>query len=187
MKKSMVNFKVIDNFLPSDEFTKLHDLILPQPSDYEKQLPQIEWTYNPEIISPGRPKKMYWYEERDKNWRLFYLIHLIYNQTLVSPFSKKIISPIEKLLDYKTLIRMKINMFPNTEKLHEHGMHTDFTYPHKAAIFSINTCDGYTKLEDGTKIDSVANRMLLFDASKLHCSTTTTNQTVRVNININYF
>ena len=192
--KEMVNFKVIDNFLPADVFTELHDLVLPQPVDYKYedgtsaykgvphagplQGPQIDWCYNPEVISP---------EKGDGNWRLFYLIHLLYNQTLTSPYASKIIPPIEKLLDYKTLIRMKINMFPNTEKLHEHGMHTDFDYSHKAAIFSINTCDGYTKLEDGTKIDSVANRMLLFDASKLHSSTTTTNQTVRVNININYF
>ena len=78
-------------------------------------------------------------------------------------------------------------MFPNTEKLHEHGMHVDYDYPHKAAILSINTCDGYTKLEDGTKIDSVANRMLIFDGSTLHTSTNTTDQTVRININFNYF
>ena len=59
--------------------------------------------------------------------------------------------------------------------------------PHKTGIFSINTCNGYTKLEDGTKIDSVANRMLLFDASRPHTPSTTTDQTVRVNINFNYF
>ena len=51
----------------------------------------------------------------------------------------------------------------------------------------MNTCDGYTKLKDGTKIDSVANRVLLFDPSKEHCSTTTTNVPARFNININYF
>ena len=78
-------------------------------------------------------------------------------------------------------------MYPNTETLHEHGTHIDLPFSHKAGILSINTCDGYTKLEDGTKIDSVANRMLLFDASTLHCSSTTTDQPVRVNININYF
>ena len=78
------------------------------------------------------------------------------------------------------------NLYPNTEKVYEHEMHQDFDFSHKTAIFSINTCDGYTKLEDGTKIDSVANRILLFDASKEHCSTTTTNVSTRINININY-
>ena len=42
------------------------------------------------------------------------------------------------------------------------------------------------KLEDGTKIDSIANRILLFDSSKKHCSTTTTNTFARINININF-
>ena len=65
-------------------------------------------------------------------------------------------------------------------------MHIDYRFKHSAAILSLNTCDGYTKLMDGTKIDSVANRMLLFDASEKHCSTTTTNVQARMNININY-
>ena len=66
-------------------------------------------------------------------------------------------------------------------------MHIDYPFPHKGAILSLNTCNGYTKLEDGTKVDSVANRILLFDASTPHCSTTTSDTTARFNININYF
>ena len=84
------------------------------------------------------------------------------------------------------MIRIKANLFPNTHTLHEHPMHTDYDYCHSGAVFSLNTCDGYTKLKDGTKIDSVANRILLFDASEEHCSTTTTNVFARININMNY-
>ena len=84
------------------------------------------------------------------------------------------------------MLRVKVNLYPNTEILHEHAMHVDTDFPHSGAILSLNTCDGYTKLEDGTKIDSVANRILLFDASEKHCSTTTTNVPARMNININY-
>ena len=65
-------------------------------------------------------------------------------------------------------------------------MHKDTNYSSLGAIFSLNTCDGYTKLKDGTKIDSIANRILLFNASEEHCSTTTTNVSARINININY-
>ena len=60
-------------------------------------------------------------------------------------------------------------------------------YSHSGAILSLNTCDGYTKLEDGTKIDSIANRILLFDAGEvMHCPTTTSNDYARINIIINY-
>ena len=65
-------------------------------------------------------------------------------------------------------------------------MHTGYPFPHKSAILYINTCDGYTKFEDGTKIDSVANRMLVFEGETLHTSSSTTDQVVRCNINFNY-
>ena len=50
----------------------------------------------------------------------------------------------------------------------------------------VNDCDGYTKLNDGTKIDSIANRLLITDGSILHSSTTTTNDKVRVTIGMNW-
>ena len=65
-------------------------------------------------------------------------------------------------------------------------MHTDMEFSHTAAVLSLNTCDGYTKLADGTKVDSVENRIIFFDAGKAHCSTTTTNAKARFNIIVNY-
>ena len=53
-------------------------------------------------------------------------------------------------------------------------------------MFYFNTCDGYTKLNDGTKVESVANRALFFDPSIPHQSTNCTNAKARFNININY-
>ena len=85
------------------------------------------------------------------------------------------------------MIRAKVNLYTKTPQIIEHTMHKDFEFEHKGALFSLNSCDGYTLLEDGTKIDSVANRMLIFDASKNHASTTCTNQNVRMNINLNFF
>ena len=93
-----------------------------------------------------------------------------------------------------TLIRVKINNYPNQGKFREHTMHTDWPSKgglnRKACLFGINTCDGYTKLDNGkesVKIDSKANRAILFDPTIPHCSTNTTNDTRRVNINFNYF
>ena len=67
------------------------------------------------------------------------------------------------------------------------GLHIDYPYLHKIAVLYINSCDGYTKFEDGTKIDSIANRMLIFDGDTMHTSSTTTNEIARCNINFNYF
>ena len=99
----------------------------------------------------------------------------------------EMILPILEKLNIKSLIRVKANLYLYSgETFHEHEMHIDYEFPHHAALLSLNTCDGYTKLEDGTKIESIANRMVIFDASQKHCSTTTTSDFARINININY-
>jgi hypothetical protein len=96
-------------------------------------------------------------------------------------------SPIIKKLNAKSLIRVKINCYPCTEVIKENESHKDYEYDHKGFIYYFNTCDGYTKLNDGTKIDSVANRALFFNPSIPHQSTTCTNAKARFNMNINYF
>ena len=113
---------------------------------------------------------------------------MLYDNNLpTSPHFETIVPHILKKLQVKTLIRIKVNSYTREDKLIEHDLHTDYDYSNNGAVFSINTCDGYTKFEDGSKVESVANRLVLFDASKPHCSTNTTNQLRRVNINFNYF
>ena len=176
MQSKKLDYGVIDDFLPVDEFKFLQELLLPSKSVGETP---VGFVYVPSVT----------FEEKgtEEDWRLFNLSHLVYEHTILSPFVYKQIEPINDLLGIRSLIRIKINMFPNTLELAEHGMHIDYDFPHKTALFSINTCNGYTKLEDGTKIDSVANRMLIFDGRINHTSSTCTNQPVRVNINFNYF
>ena len=157
--------KVIDNFLEEDYFDSLASLLENAP-----------WFFKREI-NPN-------HNVTEDN--LFYMVHPLYDDNVpMSSLFNNIIPLLDKL-EARCLLRIKVNLYPNTEKLHEHPMHTDFPFPHSGAILSLNTCDGYTKLKDGTKIDSVANRILLFDPNEEHCSTTTTNVSARFNININY-
>ena len=88
--------------------------------------------------------------------------------------------------NFKTMIRIKINAYPYTNVVKEHKEHIDFNYEHIGAVFSLNTCDGYTKFSDGTKVESVANRIVFFDASKYHQSTTTSNAKLGYNMNFNF-
>ena len=53
-------------------------------------------------------------------------------------------------------------------------------------IFYVNNNDGYTLLEDGTKIESVANRFVSFSAETNHSGTSCTNTNRRVVLNLNY-
>jgi len=92
--------------------------------------------------------------------------------------------------EIKAILRMRANLFVNTSTVYEYPLHTDYPFSHTAAILSLNTCDGYTgiKDEDGIvqKYNSVANRLVLFDAGKEHCSTTTSDTNARFNIIVNY-
>ena len=51
---------------------------------------------------------------------------------------------------------------------------------------SVNTNDGYTLLKDGTKINSVANRLLIMDSDVQHAAVPSTDTERRVLINLNY-
>ena len=225
MKNTIMEYEVIDNFLPANEFQILENIFFTEKNDKIKAkmadlndrlsmmnsgetrlsdaeiakineeitpqemneylssssfgLPAVKWIYNKTVagIKFDDPNK----------WRHFHFDHEIFNEnydcdSLIYPYIK----PILKLLDIKTLKRIKCNLFPNTETVEEHAFHTDNDSPVFAALLSINTCDGYTTLKDGTKIDSVANRILKFNGNTLHKSSTTSNQTVRININFNY-
>jgi len=98
-----------------------------------------------------------------------------------------LILPIFNIASIKSLIRCKINSYPKTHELVHHKDHLDYSFEHKGAILYINSNDGLTVLQDGTEIESVANRLLLFNPSEPHHSTTCTNANRRMNINFNYF
>ena len=54
------------------------------------------------------------------------------------------------------------------------------------AVFYINTNNGYTEFEDGTRSESIANRMVTFPANLKHRGTTCSDEKTRIVINFNY-
>ena len=123
-------------------------------------------------------------EENKSDW---YATHIIYRDSEPqSEYWAGLGRLVYSIPDFRSLIRVKINFYPRTETIVEHASHVDYPYEHKGALFSLNTCNGFTRLEDGSKVESVANNLLLFDSSKPHNSSTTTNEKGRFNININY-
>jgi len=182
LDSSSDTWKVIDNFLDEEYFNSLITLLTEEHS--------LPWYLNCPVYGiqkkTGMTQPGYTEAAAAKEAKFFYMTHMFYIQNSPTGALYENLIPLLKKMEVRRLLRIKANFYPNTEILHEHPMHTDTDFSHTGAILSLNTCDGYTKLRDGTKIDSVANRMLLFDASKEHCSTTTTNVPVRYNININY-
>ena len=164
-----MEYRVIDNFLPKENFELIKKTVLGD---------NFNWFYHPHINYPNQ----------NKEDMLFYFTHLFYGYDKpLSPFYDLINKNLISLLNVKSLIRIKANLYPNQHIKQLNGYHTDYDFPHKGAIFYLNTNNGRTLLNDNIKIDSVENRILLFNPHLLHDSENCTDQKVRVNININYF
>ena len=163
------NYKIIDNALDLNNFENLKNHIT------SKNFP---WFFNDYVAN---------FEDGDLNE--FYYTHIVYSNHQIQTTNEtmNLINPLLELINPKALLRIKINAYPNVNKFVCHQKHIDFTFDHNGALFSLNTCNGYTELEEGVKVDSVENRLLLFNSGNSHNSTNCTDQKIRYNININYF
>ena len=158
--------KIINNFLKENEFNELKNIILSN---------NFPWYYNSKINS----------SEPNEHHKI-YFTHLIYDKKITSEYYPNFLNCIKKLkINSGKLIRIKVNCYPRTNVIEEHMPHVDCKFKHKGAILSINTCDGYTGFFN-KKIMSKENRILLFDPSISHFSTSCTNTGARININFNY-
>ena len=86
------------------------------------------------------------------------------------------------------LISVKGKLYSKTKEIKEHGFDADFDYKHKncmTSIICINTNNGYTMFDDGEKVSSLENRLLVFNGLKKHCSVVQTDTSARFIININ--
>jgi hypothetical protein len=115
-------------------------------------------------------------------------IHLLYmHYTPNSPLFVPIMSPIIELVNPNAIIRCRVSSYLKGKELIEHQSHVDYSFPHKVFMLYINTNNGYTTFEDGTKVNCVANRAVFFDGSKPHHSSNCTDQNRRFVLTMNYF
>ena len=86
----------------------------------------------------------------------------------------------------KEIFRIKINLTMRTEKLFNHVYHIDLPNKCTTAIFYVNSNNGKTIFKQGDEVDSVANRMVVFNSDLEHAATSHTDEKTRVVINFNY-
>ena len=163
-----MNYEVVDNFLSDSDFKLIHDTMMSY---------SFPWYYHSSVV---------WKETQYDNHKNFFFGHPFFMDGQESLFYH-ILKPLLFKLQVNKVIRIKGNLYPNVDELYQDEMHQDFEFEHLGALYYVNTNNGFTVLENGTKIESVANRVLLFDSSRPHSSTRCTDQKVRVNINLNYY
>ena len=159
----MPSHTIIDNFLERKQFETLSKKVMGL---------NFPWYFQADI------------NEDDKKHT--YLTHTMYdNYTPNSQHFNDFLNLV-LLLKPKALIRAKANCYLRTPRIVKHGAHLDYPFPNKGAILYFNTNNGKTVLGDGKEIASVANRVLFFDGSTMHSSTSCSDQKARFNINFNF-
>lgn len=170
-KMNIESYEVIDNFLNNNEFEKLKEVI---------ESPFFPWYFNETAVTL----------KEDYNLNNYQFTHGFYAKSEpISSFFNDV-RPIINKINPKALIRVKANLNTPTEKIFEHGYHIDYQNSEKnqkTAVFYLNNNNGLTIFEDGTKVESVANRLLVFDTDLSHTGTTCTDKKRRIVINLNYF
>jgi len=166
MNNNFKKIKIIKNCLSKENFINIKNMIY---SDY------FPWYLNFGVNYLNDP--------RDKHIQFthrFYYNYVPHSNLLNN------LEPIILILNPKALIRIKANLLTKTNKIIKHGFHCDQKFECKTAIFYVNTNNGFTEFENGEKIYSEENKLIVFDTFLKHTGTTCTDKNERIIINFNF-
>ena len=106
--------------------------------------------------------------------------------------SVKLLLPLLQILKPLALLKVKSNLQFGTSEIYQSPFHIDMeNIPNnvcfKTCVYYLNTNNGYTIFEDTNEIvESVENRMVIFDGRRRHAGTTCTDNKTRAVINLNF-
>lgn len=172
--------QIIDNFLTTQEHLSILNTLIDV---------KFDWHFNKNVV---------YHDRTNSSLNDFQFTHVFYRDNNPTSHYYPILSPILKRLKCDVLVRAKANLRTPTSTIEESDMHIDIAYPTilnkpevmnamKTAIYYLNTNDGYTVFENGEKINSVENRIVIFPTQLQHAGSTHTNSKYRIVINFNFF
>ena len=163
---------IIDDFLEQKDFDKLQTFIMGA---------DFDWHYNDAVV----------YRRQEDE---FQFIHIFYKDAAPRSSTIQFLDPILVKINPISILRIKTNLLTRTPNIVENTFHVDISSVSEEklkqltiSIFYVNTNNGYTEFEDGTKVESVANRLITFPANLKHRGTSCTDEKRRIIINFNYF
>ena len=193
------NIKIEENFLNQGEFHTLQSFMTGG---------EFPWLFrNKYYAEPTRaeqvsssatvyniPDNLRYAGEEQPNDSDFCFVHEFYEGHVPkSPAMQHLDCILKKLLPV-AIVKIRANLLTRLPTLVENPFHVDMDdlseekqKQWKTSIFYVNTNNGYTLFEDGTKVESVANRMLTFPTNMKHTGTSCTDSQTRIVINFNYY
>ena len=167
-----MNVTIIDNFLEEDKFKSISDLMPYQISwhYYDHAVYDIDDDSSLNLFK-NRKDLLGITKDLDNNSHCQFN-HVLYESSNWAYYkAEELLQPILEKLVFNTLSRIKINMTLPTVNPTVGGWHTDNRTNGSSAITSIyyvNSNNGYTLFEDGTRVDSKANRLVSFPTNMPH-------------------
>lgn len=118
----------------------------------------------------------------------YYLTHTFYrNNVAHSDYYNFVQSNLLNFIKINSLISVEAIMLPSNKEVKSIEIINEFDFKHNQIIYFVNTTNGNTILQDGSKIKSNENTILMMDSTeKLH-SENCTNKKAKVMILIDYF
>tara|TARA_B100001250_G_scaffold211640_1_gene181602 strand:- start:56 stop:781 length:726 start_codon:yes stop_codon:yes gene_type:complete len=166
--------KVYDDFLSEKDLNFILDSLV---GPFSEKFP---WAYSGRIV----PIENCICDDLDD----YQFVHTFYWGNKPQSDHYDLIDPlIKKIPNLASLVKVKANLNPRHPKVFTHGFHIDMNFKCTTGIYYLNTNNGYTEFEDGTKIESVRNRFISFPSDINHTGSTCNDKRMRLLINFNYF
>ena len=162
--------KIEDNYLEIDKFNELQNFMLGS---------NFPWFYNPCVSFID--------EITDK----FQFTHLFYSHYEPQSTLYKILDSLLIKIAPISIFRIKANLLTRTTESDPNKFHCDIDDGKEwkawtTSIFYLNSNNGYTEFKDGTKVESIENRLVTFPCNLEHRGASSSNVKARVIMNFNY-
>tara|TARA_Y100000114_G_C11575838_1_gene238669 strand:+ start:97 stop:606 length:510 start_codon:yes stop_codon:yes gene_type:complete len=164
--------KTYKNFLPEHNFKEIQEVLMSNSFPYYKQ----KWVGTPD----------------DVGLSCLFTHLLVYNgekqtgEDIQHLVMHPIINRLAKIHRVIKVVRAKINLYPYQSEHMKSTYHIDQSTKHKVLLLPINTNNGYTEFENGKIFNAVENNAIIFDGKERHRSVSQTDNSAKINININY-
>jgi len=161
--------EVVDDFLSKEEHAEILNTMTDE---------RFEWMYSRTAVGE---------DSYDQFVHMFYRAnHLVHEDQAASKFIP-ICFPILSKLDPALIVRAKANATATRTEEEDYYFHTDFLLSDGlAGVYYVNSNDGATVFEDGTEVESIANRFVCFAGKTRHGVRRHTSGPFRLVINFNW-
>lgn len=177
-----MGYKIYDNFLEKEDFAVLQDKMMGI---------TFPWFYNEKTATKYMENQTFFRDDKsDATENDCQFTHAFYQNFQITSNFFSIIDPILIKINPSSIMRIKANLTTKTDRSMLYGLHVDkINAPSnlKSAVYYVNTTNGPTVFEDGTEIESIENRLVIFDTDMVHSAASQTDTKTRVIINLNFY